>query len=129
MQRTLFFRINRQQIVNLDYIENIESWFSGGLKIWLRGGRRVRGIPRAAVHFDKVELVGAWPRRRLCGSGCDPVRRILASSNILSLCDRNTTTLVTELMPSNRYSTFLTFDPGFEPFVIIGLQNAKMGDD
>ncbi len=31
-----FFRINRQQIVNLDYIENIESWFSGGLKIWLR---------------------------------------------------------------------------------------------
>jgi two-component system, LytTR family, response regulator len=46
-----FFRINRQQIVNLDYIENIESWFSGGLKIWLRGGEECEVSRRAARTF------------------------------------------------------------------------------
>src|ERR1700732_3402732 len=44
----VFFRINRQQIVNLDFIENIESWFSGGLKIWLRGGGECEVSRRAA---------------------------------------------------------------------------------
>jgi two-component system LytT family response regulator len=52
-----FFRINRQQIVNLDYIENIESWFSGGLKIWLRGGEECEVSRRAARSFrQKLSL-------------------------------------------------------------------------
>jgi two-component system LytT family response regulator len=52
-----FFRINRQQIVNLDYIENIESWFSGGLKIWLRGGEECEVSRRAARTFrQKLSL-------------------------------------------------------------------------
>jgi len=52
-----FFRINRQQIVNLEYIENIESWFSGGLKIWLRGGEECEVSRRAARTFrQKLSL-------------------------------------------------------------------------
>ena len=53
----VFFRINRQQIVNLDFIENIESWFSGGLKIWLRGGAECEVSRRAARAFrQKLSL-------------------------------------------------------------------------
>jgi two-component system LytT family response regulator len=53
----VFFRINRQQIVNLDFIENIESWFSGGLKIWLRGGGECEVSRRAARAFrQKLSL-------------------------------------------------------------------------
>ncbi|HZC35977.1 MAG TPA: LytTR family transcriptional regulator DNA-binding domain-containing protein [Chthoniobacterales bacterium] len=52
-----FFRINRQQIVNLGYIENIESWFSGGLKVWLRGGEECEVSRRAARSFrQKLSL-------------------------------------------------------------------------
>jgi two-component system, LytTR family, response regulator len=52
-----FFRINRQQIVNLDYIENVESWFSGGLKIWLRGGEQCEVSRRAGRTFrQKLSL-------------------------------------------------------------------------
>jgi two-component system, LytTR family, response regulator len=52
-----FFRINRQQIVNLGYIENIESWFSGGLKVWLRGGEECEVSRRAARTFrQKLSL-------------------------------------------------------------------------
>jgi two-component system LytT family response regulator len=52
-----FFRVNRQQIVNLGYIENIESWFSGGLKVWLRGGEECEVSRRAARTFrQKLSL-------------------------------------------------------------------------
>jgi two-component system LytT family response regulator len=52
-----YFRINRQQIVNLEFIENIESWFSGGLKVWLRGGEECEVSRRAARTFrQKLSL-------------------------------------------------------------------------
>ncbi|RSK33901.1 LytR/AlgR family response regulator transcription factor [Hymenobacter metallilatus] len=34
----VFFRANRQQIINLKWVESIEPWFSNTLKIRLRGG-------------------------------------------------------------------------------------------
>ena len=37
----VFFRANRQQIVNLRWIDKIEPWFSGGLALDLKGGGRV----------------------------------------------------------------------------------------
>jgi two-component system, LytTR family, response regulator len=43
-----FFRINRQQVVNLHFIERIETWFSHGLKIWLKGGEECEVSRRAA---------------------------------------------------------------------------------
>lgn len=36
-----FFRANRQQIVNLDYIAHIEPWIGDGLMIWMQDGRQV----------------------------------------------------------------------------------------
>ena len=37
----VFFRANRQQIINLHWIANIEPWFSNTLKIKLREGPEV----------------------------------------------------------------------------------------
>ncbi len=43
-----FFRINRQQIINLKWVENIEPWFSGKLKVKLRGGQEAEVSRRQA---------------------------------------------------------------------------------
>ena len=52
-----FFRINRQQVVNLHFIERIETWFSHGLKIWLKGGEECEVSRRAARTFrQKLSL-------------------------------------------------------------------------
>jgi two-component system LytT family response regulator len=47
----VFFRANRQQIVNLRWIEKIEPWFSGGLALDLKGGGRVEISRRKALEF------------------------------------------------------------------------------
>jgi two-component system LytT family response regulator len=47
----LFFRANRSQIINLTLIENIENWFSGNLKVSLRGGNEVEISRRQAALF------------------------------------------------------------------------------
>ncbi|MEM6807237.1 MAG: LytTR family DNA-binding domain-containing protein [Bacteroidota bacterium] len=36
-----FFRINRQQIINLKHIEKLDSWFNGKLKIRLKSGEEL----------------------------------------------------------------------------------------
>lgn len=36
-----FFRANRKFIINLSWIERIESWFNGGLKVYLKDGKEV----------------------------------------------------------------------------------------
>jgi two-component system LytT family response regulator len=52
-----FFRINRQQVVNLHFIERIETWFSHGLKVWLKGGEECEVSRRAARTFrQKLSL-------------------------------------------------------------------------
>jgi two-component system LytT family response regulator len=52
-----FFRINRQQVVNLHFIERIETWFSHGLKIWLKGVEECEVSRRAARAFrQKLSL-------------------------------------------------------------------------
>ncbi len=52
-----FFRINRQQVVNLRFIDKIETWFSHGLKIWLKGGEECEVSRRAARAFrQKLSL-------------------------------------------------------------------------
>lgn len=49
-----FFRANRQQIVNLEAIANIEPWFSGGLKLTLIGGEEVEISRRQASKFKEL---------------------------------------------------------------------------
>lgn len=47
----LFLRANRAQIVNLSYVEAIEPWFSGSLKVKLRNGAEVEFSRRQAQLF------------------------------------------------------------------------------
>lgn len=50
----VFFRANRQQIVNLKAIQNIEPWFSGGLKLSLGDGEEVVISRRQATKFKEL---------------------------------------------------------------------------
>lgn len=47
----LFLRANRAQIVNLSYVDSIEPWFSGSLKVKLRDGKEVEFSRRQAQLF------------------------------------------------------------------------------
>jgi two-component system LytT family response regulator len=42
----LFFRCNRKHIVNLNFIEKIEPWFSGGLQVTLKGDKAEKSSSR-----------------------------------------------------------------------------------
>jgi two-component system LytT family response regulator len=53
----LFLRANRSQLVNLTSIESIGQWFSGSLKVTLRGGIEVEFSRRQAQIFrDRLSL-------------------------------------------------------------------------
>lgn len=50
----VFFRASRQHIVNLKWVEGIEPWFSGSLKLQLRGGGEVEVSRRQAQRFKDM---------------------------------------------------------------------------
>ncbi len=50
-----FFRVNRQQIINLKSIENVTPWFNGKLKMALKNGSEVEVSRRQSQKF-KQEL-------------------------------------------------------------------------
>ncbi|MCY1376136.1 LytTr DNA-binding domain protein [compost metagenome] len=45
----IFFRANRKHIINLNWIDKIEPWFSGGLLVTLKGGDK-------ATPLEKIEI-------------------------------------------------------------------------
>lgn len=49
-----FFRVNRQNIVNLDLIEKIEPWFNGGLQLTLTSGERFEVSRRQSSKLREV---------------------------------------------------------------------------
>jgi len=49
-----FFRANRQQIINLRWIERIEPWFSGSIRIYLKGGQEVDVSRRQSQRFKEL---------------------------------------------------------------------------
>ncbi len=52
-----FFRANRRQMINLEWIDKIEPWFSGGLLVHLKGGAKVELSRRQAQEFrEKMSL-------------------------------------------------------------------------
>ncbi|MBO0328972.1 LytR/AlgR family response regulator transcription factor [[Muricauda] lutisoli] len=52
-----FFRANRQQIVNTNYIENVVSWFNGKLKLTMKNGEEVEVSRRQSYIFkDRMSL-------------------------------------------------------------------------
>lgn len=52
-----FFRANRQQIVNTNFIENVVPWFNGKLKLTLKNGGEVEVSRRQSYIFkDRMSL-------------------------------------------------------------------------
>ena len=49
-----FFRASRKHIINLKWIENIETWFNGGLMVKLKGGEQVEISRRQAVKLKDM---------------------------------------------------------------------------
>ncbi len=57
LPETSFFRANRQQIVNTNFIENVVPWFNGKLKLTLKNGEEVEVSRRQSYIFkDKMSL-------------------------------------------------------------------------
>ncbi len=50
----VFFRANRQQIINLKFIDRIEPWFSGTLKIYLKEDEEVEVSRRQSIRFREI---------------------------------------------------------------------------
>lgn len=50
----VFFRANRQQIINLKYIDRIEPWFSGTLKVYLKDGEEIEVSRRQSIKFREI---------------------------------------------------------------------------
>ncbi|MFM1912222.1 MAG: hypothetical protein RIR51_60 [Bacteroidota bacterium] len=51
-----FFRANRKHIINLQYIEKIEPWFSGGLQVTLTGPKeeKIEISRRQSIRFKDI---------------------------------------------------------------------------
>ncbi len=49
-----FFRVSRKHIINLDWVEGIETWFNGGLMVKLKGGEKVEVSRRQATKFKDL---------------------------------------------------------------------------
>lgn len=49
-----FFRANRQQVINLRWVERIEPWFSGSIRIYLKGGHEVDVSRRQTQRFKEL---------------------------------------------------------------------------
>ena len=49
-----FFRANRQQVINLRWVDRIEPWFSGSIKIFMKGGHEVDVSRRQTQRFKDL---------------------------------------------------------------------------
>lgn len=49
-----FFRVNRQQIINLAFIDKIDSWFNGKLKVKLRTGEEIEVSRRRSSQLKEM---------------------------------------------------------------------------
>jgi len=49
-----FFRASRKHIINLSWVEGIETWFNGGLMVKLKGGQEIEISRRQAVKLKDM---------------------------------------------------------------------------
>lgn len=49
-----FFRVSRKHIINLNWVDKIETWFNGGLMVILKGGEKVEVSRRQASKFKDL---------------------------------------------------------------------------
>jgi two-component system LytT family response regulator len=54
LDRSIFFRINRQQIINLHFIEKVDPWFTGKLQVTLQTGEQLEVSRRRANEFKQL---------------------------------------------------------------------------
>jgi two-component system LytT family response regulator len=54
LDQETYFRANRKHIINLQWIEKIEPWFSGGLLVTLHGGDKIEISRRQAIRFKEL---------------------------------------------------------------------------
>ena len=54
LDERIFFRINRQQIINLKFIEQLETWFSGKLRVKLKTGEVLEGSRRRSKKMKQI---------------------------------------------------------------------------
>jgi len=50
-----FFRANRKFIINLAWIEDVESWFNGGLMVKLKNGHQIEISRRQASKLKELK--------------------------------------------------------------------------
>jgi len=55
LDESIFFRANRKFIINLNWIESIENWFNGGLKVKLKNGLEVEISRRQASKLKELK--------------------------------------------------------------------------
>lgn len=48
-----FFRASRKHIINLGWVEKIDTWFNGGLLVELKGGEKIEVSRRQAARFKE----------------------------------------------------------------------------
>ncbi len=49
-----FFRVNRQQIINLNFIEKLDTWFNGKIKITLKTGEEIEVSRRRSNQIKQM---------------------------------------------------------------------------
>ncbi|MBL4667775.1 MAG: response regulator transcription factor [Flavobacteriales bacterium] len=55
LDEEVFFRANRKYIINLNWIDSIESWFNGGLMVKLKNGEQVEISRRQASKLKEMK--------------------------------------------------------------------------
>ncbi len=54
LDEKIFFRANRKFIINLNYVQSIETWFNGGLMVTLKNAEKIEISRRQAVRFKDL---------------------------------------------------------------------------
>jgi len=54
LEESTFFRVNRQQIINLNYIEILDTWFNGKLKITMKTGEEIEVSRRRSNEIKRL---------------------------------------------------------------------------
>ena len=55
LSKEVFFRANRQQIINIKHVKKVVSWFNGKLKIEMNSGEEIE-ISRRQSYLFKEQL-------------------------------------------------------------------------
>ena len=54
LDEKMFFRANRKHIINLRWIEKIDTYFNGGLLVELKGGEKIEVSRRQTIKFKEM---------------------------------------------------------------------------